>query len=220
MYFEDGLWIVRYLVVETGSWLTGRKVLISPHSVNRIDDRLHTVAVDLTCERVRHSPDIDTDKPVSRQHEEEYFRYYGYPPYWYSWQSPTYWAAGAVPSTVGLTNSDRTELQERRIVDERKRAKYPDSHLRSSNVVSTYRARGADEDDIGHVGDFLFDEVTWAVWYLVLKTGTWLSGRKVLVRVESIHDVDWAACVVKIGRSRAQILNEPPFDPDHLPEES
>jgi uncharacterized protein YrrD len=219
-YFEDGRWIVRYLVVDTGNWLTGRKVLISPHSVKHIDDRLHSVSVDLTCERVRLSPDIDTDKPVSRQHEAEYFRYYGYPPYWYSWHSPTYWAAGVMPPTGNLTNPDRTELEERRIADERKRGEQPDSHLRSCKALLTYRVKGADDDDIGHVGDFLFNEATWAVRCLVINTGNWLSGRSVLVHADSIREVDWAVSVVKIGQSREEIVNRPPFDPKHLPEES
>lgn len=223
VYFEDWHWIVRYFVVDTGNWLTGRKVLISPHAVKRIDARLHTVSVELTCERVRGSPDIDTDKPVSRQHEAEYFSYYGYPPYWYFWHSPTYWAAGGVPPQANITNSDLIELQERRIADEREHerehGKQPDFHLRSSNAVSKYWVRAGD-DDIGHVRDFVFDDATWAVRYLVVNTGTWLSGRSVLIGAESIQDVDWAACAVRIGHSREQIVNGPEFDPDHLPGES
>jgi uncharacterized protein YrrD len=219
LYFEDTRWMVRYLVVDTGKWLTGRKVLISPYSVERIDDRLHAVGVGLSCERVRLSPDIDTDKPVSRQHEAEYFRYYGYPPYWYSWSAPTYWAAGAVPPTGNLTSSDRTELAERRIADERERGQ-ADSHLRSSKAVLTYRVTGTHDEEIGHVGDFLFDEATWAVRYLVVNTGNWLTGRSMLVRAESIQEVDWGASVVKIKHSRDEIVSGRPYDPDHLPEES
>ena len=36
-YFDDGKWVVRYLVVDTGGWLGGRRVLISPYAVQEID---------------------------------------------------------------------------------------------------------------------------------------------------------------------------------------
>ena len=69
IYFDDRSWAVRYLVIETGSWFAERKVLISPISVSRIDWDNHTIAIDLTRRRVEASPSIDTDEPVSRQHE-------------------------------------------------------------------------------------------------------------------------------------------------------
>ncbi len=33
LYFDDETWAIRYLMVETGGWLGGRRVLISPISV-------------------------------------------------------------------------------------------------------------------------------------------------------------------------------------------
>lgn len=213
LYFEDARWMVRYFVVDTGSWLTGRKVLISPHAVQRIDDRLHAVRVDLTCERIRHSPDINTDKPVSRQHEAEYFRYFGYPPYWYSWSPTSYWAVGAMPSTVNPASADRIELEERRIADAREHGGQPGSHLRSNKAVCAYRVKEAGDEDIGQVGDFLFEEATWAVRYLVMNTGMGMPARKVLIRTESIQEVDWADSVVRIGQTREQIVSSPQYDP-------
>lgn len=81
-YFEDYTWTVRYLVVDTGKWLPGRKVLVSPFAVRGIGWTPRHLDVGLTREHVKGSPDIDTDKPVSRQHETAYFDYYGYPYYW------------------------------------------------------------------------------------------------------------------------------------------
>src|SRR5438105_5096052 len=81
-YFDDVHWTVRYLVVDTGGWLSGRKVLISPMAIRGIDIDGEHVIVDLTREQVERSPDIDTHRPVSRQHEIALLQYYGYPSYW------------------------------------------------------------------------------------------------------------------------------------------
>jgi len=81
-YFDDEDWAIRYLVVDTGGWLSGRKVLISPLSLGHPDFVGRLLPVSLTKSQVEHSPDIDTRKPVSRQHEAELFEYYGYPYYW------------------------------------------------------------------------------------------------------------------------------------------
>jgi len=94
IYFDDHRWAVRYPVVETGSWLAGRKVLISPISVKSIDREKNIARVGLTQQQVRASPNIDTDKPVSRQHERDFFDYYGYP---YYWSGPRLWGTASYP---------------------------------------------------------------------------------------------------------------------------
>ena len=97
IYFDDEAWGVRYLVVETGSWINKRKVLISPYSFKHADPGSSTVEVDLTQQQVKDSPNIDTDKPVSRQHETEYLGYYGYPTYW---GGAYLWGVGAYPISL------------------------------------------------------------------------------------------------------------------------
>src|ERR1700687_3992661 len=82
-YFDDQAWVVRYIVVETGSWLLSRKVLISPIAIGQPDRTEKVLPVSITREQVKNSPDIDTDKPISRQHEMQYFGYYGYYPYYW-----------------------------------------------------------------------------------------------------------------------------------------
>jgi sporulation protein YlmC with PRC-barrel domain len=68
-YFDDETWTIRYLVVETGNWLSGRKVLISPVALIKKNWSNGLIPVNLTKEQIQNSPDIDTDKPVSRQQE-------------------------------------------------------------------------------------------------------------------------------------------------------
>jgi hypothetical protein len=82
LYFDDRAWVVRYLVVDTGPWLSSRKVLISPIAIGRPNWAERLLLVSITKEQVKNSPDIDTKKPISRQHEVQYSGYYGYPYYW------------------------------------------------------------------------------------------------------------------------------------------
>jgi hypothetical protein len=77
--FDDERWAIRYLVANTGGWLTGRLVLVSPIAFRSVDWDGRRFEVDLTRRQIEDSPSIDADQPVSRWKEEEYFRYYGYP---------------------------------------------------------------------------------------------------------------------------------------------
>jgi hypothetical protein len=81
-YFDDQNWVVRYAVAETGNWLTGRQVLLSPHAFRIVHPVEKVMPVNLTRKQIEGSPAIETHKPVSRQYEEEYHRYYGWPFYW------------------------------------------------------------------------------------------------------------------------------------------
>ena len=81
-YFDDHFWTIRYLVAETGDWLTGRQVLISPYALGFVNKEEQTITVDLTKKQIEESPSLNTDKPVSRQFEENYYGYYGWPMYW------------------------------------------------------------------------------------------------------------------------------------------
>ena len=78
-FFDDRYWAVRYLVANTASWLSGKKVLISPYSLNGVNNSDDQVSVQLTRKQIEDSPSINTDEPVSRQFEGSYNSYYGYP---------------------------------------------------------------------------------------------------------------------------------------------
>ena len=101
-YFDDETWAIRYLTVETGGWLGGRQVLISPFSILHTDWPAKRLDVALTKKQVQNSPDINTHQPVSRQHEAEYNRYYGYP---YYWGGPYMWGPAFYPCGLGPSNS-------------------------------------------------------------------------------------------------------------------
>lgn len=165
-YFDDRHWTIRYLVADTGHWLTGRQVLISPYALVAVNPDRKNIVTDLTKKQIESSPSLDSDKPVSRQFEQTYYGHYGYPMYW---AGPFSWGYYAYPMR------DREQWKE-----PRQGEKAWDPHLRSTDNVGGYCIQALD-GDIGHVEDFIIDDETWAIRYLVIDTRNWWAGKKVLV---------------------------------------
>ncbi len=185
LYFDDEAWVIRYLVVETGDWLSNRKVLVSPFSMGEPKWNSEKLPVRLTREQVRASPSIDTDKPVSRQYELSFGGYYAYPNYW---GSTGLWGAGYYPWTMygGLgfggpvTQQVAMQGERQRVAHRGAERSSDDPHLRSCNAVIGYHIHAAD-GDIGHVDGMLVDEKTWAIRYLIINTSNWWLGRSLVV---------------------------------------
>jgi len=207
VYFDAKQWTIRYFVVDTGTWLSGRRVLVSPMALRQpadvAGDRLH---VGLSKSQVENAPSWDTDKPVSRQHEIDYSRHYDYP---YYWTGPARWGTAWDPVT-GLAPAPRLDpVKEEIIARERENA---DEYLHSARDVAGYYVQAAD-DDVGHVEDFLVDDHTWAIRYLVVDTRNWLPGRKVLLSPSWIKDVSWNDSRVYVDLLRTDVENAPVYDP-------
>jgi hypothetical protein len=206
-FFDDRTWTIRYLVVDAGTWLTGREVLISPYAVRQPLGSESSVHVALTRQQVKESPDVDTHQPVSRQHERQLMRHYAYPDYW---DGGGLWAMGAMPYPPPLA-PERAELQADKALEERE-LKAGEVHLRSTNAVAGYEIQARD-DSIGHVQDFIFDDETWAIRYLVVDTSNWWPlGRKVLIGVNWADGIDWATRKVFVRLTREQVEASPVFE--------
>ncbi|MBK6569820.1 PRC-barrel domain containing protein [Candidatus Aalborgicola defluviihabitans] len=204
-YFDDQSWVVRYMVIKTGAWLTSRNVLISPYAVQHADWASKRLSLSLTRDQLKNSPDIDTKKPVSRQHEMEYADYYAYP---YYWGTGGYWGDGLYLPTVPI----RSEAAELHVQAERERSQREDDpHLRSCAAVAGYHVHASD-GDIGHVQGMLVDEATWAIRYLVINTSNWWMGNKVLIPPEWITNVNWADSSVTVNLTRATVRNSPHYE--------
>jgi len=200
--FDDERWTLRYLVVKTGHFFDERKVLISPISFSGVDWSTDLFHLALTMDKIKKSPPVDTDMPVSRQHERDYYRYYGYPYYWgYSGA----WAMGAYPGWLAHGGWDN--VPEAKNSDEIS----GDVHLRSVNEVRGYHVQGSD-DAIGKVADFVVDDETWEVRYLVIDTSLWGFGKKVLVGPHWASGISWAERKVHVDMSRQAIRNSPEWD--------
>jgi len=213
LYFDDKAWVVRYLVVETGTWLANRQVLISPISIGQSDWLDDIIPVTITKDQVKHSPDIDTHKPVSRQHETDYLAYYGYPDYWGGVDA---WGEGAFPS--GLASGSRSEQDAFRAAresthshDEMVNRPKQDPHLRSADAVASYHIH-ARNGDIGHVEGLLVDVHTWAVRYIVVNTSNWWMGHQVALPVKVIESVNWLDATLTLSLTREAVKAAPPYD--------
>jgi sporulation protein YlmC with PRC-barrel domain len=216
-YFDDDTWVVRYLVVEAGTWLNSRQVLISPISVNQPDWLQQTLPVSITKEQVKNSPNIDTDMPVSRQNEEQYMGYYGYSSYW---GGSGMWGEGLYPYAMvpgfagyGVSRVERERELEAYLQAERERHRNDDPHLRSCEAVTGYHIH-ANDGDIGHVSGFLVDDETWAIRYLIVDTSNWWLGHKVLIAPRWTTGVHWSDKTVSVDLSRDSIKDAPPYDVD------
>ena len=220
-YFDDEGWAVRYLIVEAGSWLVSRKVLISPFALGTPNWTTKTLPANLTREQVKNSPNIDTEKPISRQHEDDYLRYYNYPNYWGGaglWGVGIYPEAmmqGYVNNTIPQDTRSRGEsfTDARQIDDDRHRN--DDVHLRSCHEIIGYHLC-ANDGDIGHVTDMLVDDRTWAIRYLIVDTVEWWFGHRVLIAPQWISDVQWLEHQVTVDLDLQEVKNSPLYDPNVL----
>jgi hypothetical protein len=199
-YFDDKDWVVRYLVVDTGSWLTGRRVLISPYALGSIYHCGKLLEVKLTREKVRNSPTIETELPIARQHEQDYYRYYNWPVYW---GGPGIWGLGPMP-VIPFQYDRPSEPQE-------PPARPQDSHLRTTQEVTGYTIQALD-GEIGHVEDFLLDDSSWEVRFLVVTTGHWWSGKNVVIPPQSILRMSWEESKIFVNLTRTAIQNEPDYE--------
>lgn len=207
--FDDEAWTIRYLVVETGGFLERIQVLISPMSFERVDWADQRFRLSLTKQQVERSPSIDTDQPVSRQHERELSSYYGYPHYW---GAGGVWGAGFYPGMLAPALFD-DPAQEARQQEERARAAQDDDqHLRSARHVRGYHIQGRD-DSIGHIEDFLIDDQTWQIRHLVVDTSNWWFGKKVLLPPEWAQKISWGERRVHVDLPRDAIKSAPPWEP-------
>lgn len=215
-YFDDEAWVIRYLIIDTGSWLSSRKVLISPMAIGEPNSVDRVLPVSITREQVKNSPDIDTDKPVSRQHEMEYLGYYSYP---YYWGGAGFWGAGVYPGAmlmgVGFAGSGAhqptAQAAEDRAARDAIRHQDDDTHLRSAKAVMKYDIEASD-GGIGHVQGLLIDEETWAIRYLIVRTSNWWLGHQVLIAPQWTKNVSWPDHAVLVSLTRQAVKDAPAYD--------
>ena len=218
LYVDDQAWVVRYLVVETGSWLTGKKVLISPMVIGRPDSAAQRLPVSISKEQVKNSPDFDSEKPVTRQHELAHSSHYGYLPYW---GGTGLWGDGMYPNVIpegysysGLETQQAMAPQDRYTLSpaEAARDEHADPHLRSCAEITGYHLDASD-GAIGHVSGMVIDDETWAVRYLIVDTSNWWLGHQVLVAPKWIEAVSWVESSISVKLTRQSVKDAPVYEP-------
>jgi len=192
-YFDDQTWAIRYLVADTGNWLTGRQVLLSPHAFGHLDHDGKVLTINLTRKQIEHSPSIDAHRPVSRQYEQNYYNYYGWPNYW---EGGGLWGASEYPAFTPLARPYAFESYN-----------YPqwdDIHLRSTNVVTGYGIQATD-GALGSVSGFLVDQKRWRIRELAVETGHWYSGKEILITPDKIEHISYGESKVFVKLSKADL---------------
>jgi hypothetical protein len=204
--FDDVTWRVRWLVVDTGTFLSGRKVLLPPSALTHVNHIGGQLSVNLTKQQVKDAPNISADEPVSGQMETDLYDYYGWSPYWSTgFYMGGYGYAGGMfaPSDLGYPARDREDEVSRRV--------HGDQHLRSVHEVKGYHIHARD-GEIGHVADFLLEDGDWSVHYLVVDTKNWWPGKKVLISPRSIDSTDWSTRTVNLDVDRQKVKDSPAYD--------
>lgn len=199
--FDDKSWAVRYIVGDTRKWLPGRKVLISPIAVGTSEESTQTLSIGLTKKQIKDSPPLESDLPVSRQYEIIFNQYHDWGNYW---EGSLTWGNHPFPRLLKRTEDLKTEVA---IVED-------ENNLRSTQEILSYSIQATD-NKIGHVEDFIVDEETWLIRYLVIDTSNWLpASRKVIMSPDWVEDVDWANGSVGVAVASEKIKKSPVYDPN------
>ena len=200
-YFDDKSWTIRYIIVETGSWLSGRKVLLSPQAVIKTDWEEKVFRVNLTMEQIKNSPHVDTDKPVSRQHERDLYGYYNWAGY--------YWGGGMGMGPYPIPMDQTIQKQSVVPVDD---TSDDDPHLRNTDKVTGYNIKATD-GEIGDVEDFIINDSNWQIDFMLVDTGNWFPGKKVLIAPKMIKEIDWETSTVIVNATEDSVKNSPEYQP-------
>jgi len=192
-YFDDKTWVIRYLVADTGDWLAGRLVLLSPHAFTTRDQVEKTLHVKLRRKQIEESPSIELNRPVSRQYEIDYYKYYGWPAYW---NGSGLWGVGGLPVLMPpLRENSESKLQHHH---------RDDKHLRSCRAVTGYSIHTTD-GDIGEVSGFLIDNKSWAIPELIVETGHWYAHKQIQIPTDRITQINYEGSAVHVNLSKADI---------------
>ena len=192
-FFDDATWAIRYLVADTGKWLAGRQVLLSPFSFGRLDPDGKTLSINLTKKQIENSPSIESRRPVSRQYEQNYYNYYGWPTYW---EGGELWGPGEYPVFAPAVRPYVSNNYEY--------SSWDDVHLRSTDAVTGYEIQASD-GTLGSVSGFLVDQKKWLIRELTVETGHWYSGKEILITPAVIERISYPDSKVFVRLSKADL---------------
>ena len=205
--FDDRSWRFRWLLVETGSWLSERQVLIHPSAMQRVDHESKSLWVSQSKEQIKNSPDVTTDLPVSKQKEILLYDYYGWDPLWGTGLYNMDMLGGYIgpPRYFGAKDMERA-------MDLAERLEDANPNLRSLAAVKGYFVHATD-GSLGHIENFLIDDASWDIRYLIIDTSNWWMGKHVLISPYAVIDVSWAKNEIRLNVSKAKVKGSPAWDP-------
>jgi len=210
--FDDSQWNLCWFVVDTGPRLIGRKILIHPSAVTHTDLVLRRIFVNLTKQQIEDSPSAMSDEPISRQWQNNLYDYYGWDSMWGNTGYYMGYPAVPVPRRDPLTSEGEVSVLDVPRSEHRNELDAGDSHLRSVNALRGYHVEATD-GAIGHVGNFMFDDESCAIRYIVVDTKVWWFGQQVLLSSASVRDIAVSDRVIQVNISREQVKSSPPWNP-------
>lgn len=216
--FDDQSWKIRWMAVDAGHWLSGRRILIHPSAIAPLDlarparrlpmmsmgDTL-VITVGLTKHEIEASPDVREDEPLTDQMQARLYDHYGWDPYW----GDTFFGPDAIDP---ISKPILAETSERPAADMGADSGDGDPHLRSVVEVNGYHVHATD-GDIGHVENFIASDINWGIRYLVIATHNWWPGKHVQLAPYAVEDIDWAERRINVNVTRDQVKSSPPWDP-------
>jgi hypothetical protein len=214
--FDDQTWKIRWMAVDTGDWLPGRRVFIHPSAIAPLTlppkptlpmmsmGETLTLTVNLTRSQIEAGPHAHADVPVTRDMEALLYDHYGWDPYW----GASYFGAGLLPNAESELVGDA----ERRAAEAENPPLDGADHLHSVSEFKGYTVHALD-GDIGHVENLLADDANWDIRYLVIATRNWWPGKIVQLSPYAVKDVDWFGEQVNMNVTRDQVRSAPPCDP-------
>lgn len=216
--FDDKTWKIRWLVIDTGFWLSGRQVLVAPSAIGTPDHERQHLPIALTKEQIEASPGIMQDQPVTMQMQRNLYDYYGWDPYW----GPNFFGASSFApyalggAFAGVRVPEPGHEYGSESAAEAATIQYEtddgDPHLRSMTALRGYHIHATD-GSIGHVENFLVDDVAWAIRYVIVDTSNWWVGAHVLIAPYAVKDIDWGDHQVHLSLSRDDVRSSPGWDP-------
>ncbi|EDQ03259.1 hypothetical protein DSM14862_04156 (plasmid) [Sulfitobacter indolifex] len=207
LLFDDRHFALRWMVVDTGKWLPGRKVLLPPSALGSPDPSVREYPVDLNLDEIEAAPGLETDEPVSHQLEADIYGHYGWSPYWDSGYG--YALVGGM-QPVGAVVPEKTIRTDKPEATEK--SQHGDPHLRSISEVTGYYVEATD-GSIGHIENFVIDETEWIIRYLMIDTKNWWPGKMVLISPHWLREIDWSDRKIFVDVTRYRVKAAPGFDP-------
>jgi PRC-barrel domain len=205
-YFHDDTWTIRYLIVKTGNWFREKEVLISTVALIKGSELPGVFPVNLTMDQIRTSPDIDTQRPVSRQHEVALYEHY-------PWQN--YWGSSFYTGGIWDIGNNNPVVDEPYVQGSSYKQPEDDQHLRSTRQVTGYQIQCTD-GEFGQVTDFIIDDDAWKIRYLLIKMHPRIGMNSVLLPVRFIIELQWLTSKILVDMTIEVLKNSPQIDPTKI----
>lgn len=203
LMYEESNWAIRWVVVDTGDWLSGRLVVLPVAVVGQPDPEAHCVPARLTMKQVEQSVGVDSVRtgnsdsldceqenlPQGRDH--------------YIWGHHD----GNTPPAIAL--DPRVLSGATRATADMAVAR-GDGHVSSISAITGYSIEATD-GHIGHAEDFLIDTALWQVRYLIVHTSRWWPSEKLLVSPLSVERIDRHESTIHIAETRQRVKDSPPY---------